>query len=115
MTLDPLKQTPVRCCPHDVPLGQICSDCAMMDKPYVPVFAGVTPDGERIILYKHFQRETELHIQKPDGELWALSPGSEVHTRFELDTQRFRIEIKSPEWTGVAEGSSWDLMEAERR
>lgn len=118
MSLDPLKQTPLRYCSHDVLLGQVCSACDFtmeMEKPYRPVFAGFTPDGERIILYKHFQREAELHIQRPDGELWALSPGSEVHTRFEMDTQLFHIQIKSPEWSGTAAGSRWDLEEAERR
>jgi hypothetical protein len=82
---------------------------------YIHVFAGRTPEDEWIILYKNVNVESELHIQRPDGELWALSPGSEVCMRFELDTQLLHLYVKSPEWTGSAKGSKEDLLYAEAR
>lgn len=82
---------------------------------YVPVFAGKTPEDEYIVLYKNIDNESELSILRPDGELWALSPDSEVFTRFELDTQLMHLMVKSSEWTGTATGSKDDILHAEAR
>lgn len=66
----------------------------------LPVFAGYTPEGEKIVLYK---KGSEIHIMRPDGEVWALSPGSEVEwvNHFSA-TEPDRVRIVSPEWTGTA-------------
>lgn len=86
-----------------------------LTKTYLPVFAGKTPDGGSIIVYKHAERESELHIQRPDGEFWALNPGSEIETTFEVGDAHFHIKIVSPVWTGTATGTRVDLLEAEAR
>lgn len=86
-----------------------------MANQYRPVFAGQTKAGEKIVLYKRIGNETELHIQRPDGELWALSPGAEIETRFDLIDELFHIQIKSPEWSGKASGTKHDLLEEPAR
>lgn len=85
------------------------------EKVYRPVFAGKTPEDEDIVVYVHIYREEELHILRPDGELWALSPGSEVEMTFSVLTGFLSIKIESPEWTGTAKGNRIDLLKAEFR
>jgi len=78
---------------------------------YVPVFSGKTQDDEQIVLYKNATNESELHIKRPDGELWALSHGSEVEMGFNPNKQLLQLSVRSPEWTGQAEGSGDDLLQ----
>lgn len=80
-----------------------------------PVFAGQTQEGEKITLYQHIDTPEELHLLRPDGEMWVLSPGSEVKTWVERDMEVMVVEIESPEWTGQARGSRWDLLSADAR
>lgn len=86
-------------------------------KLYRPVFSGfIVDNGEGpITVYKHVDREDELFLQLADGALHALPPDTEVYTRFELDTQKFHIQINSPIWSGRAVGDRWQLMEADSR
>jgi len=78
---------------------------------YVPVFSGKTQDDEQIVLYKNAANESELHIKRPDGELLALSLGSEVEMGFDSTTGVLRISVRSPAWTGTAEGTKNDLLQ----
>lgn len=85
----------------------------MEHKPYRPVFAGQAKDGGYVVLYKHDDREEELYLLRPDGELWALAPEAEVIMTFDGVEDRIHISVKSPEWTGEAEGSKRELIEEE--
>lgn len=86
----------------------------MTDEPkFIPFFAGTTEDGESIILYR---RGAEIHIQRPDGELWALNPEEAEFMSWESpDTERKYIRIESAVWSGEASGTRKDLIEAEPR
>lgn len=107
----------------------------MARKSYKPVFAGRTPDDEKIVIYIDEPSAMEdvpilnnvrrvatspvtLFIERPDGEIWALSPGSEVMVT-EIDSAdpaigyHRHVSITSPEWTGTAVGSREDLFNAE--
>lgn len=87
-------------------------------KLYQPVFSGTVDGSDRdqqITVYKHVDKEEELFLELGDGVLHALPPGTEVYTRFEMDTQRFHIQINSPVWSGQATGDRWHLMEADAR
>ena len=86
-----------------------------MPVTYIPVFAGKTPDGEKVVVYKHVNDPSELHILRPDGELWALSPGSEVTFKWDLFSDKLTFKVESPEWSGTAEGTKRDIVEAEAR
>lgn len=87
----------------------------MSEKTLFPVFAGKTEDGEGVIIYRRRGVIEELHILRPDGELWALSPNATIHTWVDPDTEVIHIRIESPEWSGKAIGSRRDLIEAEAR
>lgn len=84
-----------------------------------PVFSGWTEDNENIILYQHMDRPDEIHIQRPDGELLALSPKAEITFAFtwnaQSETDKTWVNIESPEWTGEATGSRRDLIEVGSR
>lgn len=80
---------------------------------YAPIFVGQTEEGERIVLYNLVGHEDSLHIKRPDGELWALSPGAKVEMGFESTEAKLHISIQSPEWTGKATGTHRDLIEEE--
>jgi hypothetical protein len=84
----------------------------MIRKKYSPVFAGRTTAGETVVLYKTVGAEGELHILRPDGELWALSPGSEIEMGFDIINSAFQLSVKSPEWTGKATATKKDLLDA---
>lgn len=87
-------------------------------KQYQPVFSGIVDGSDReqqITVYKHRDREEDLFIEFDDDVLHALPPGTEVYTRFDMDTQRFHIQINSPVWSGTAIGDKWQLMEADSR
>lgn len=82
----------------------------------MPVFVGQTDDGEKIVLYKNIRdagKEDELHLKRPDGELWALSPGSTVVMDFDLTAAKLTLSVRSPEWTGSARGTHKELKEEE--
>lgn len=85
------------------------------EKFYHPVFSGKTQDNRKVTIYKHRDKEDEFHISLDDGDLQALSPDSEIFTRYELDTQQFIIQVNSPEWSGTAIGDRWDLLTVEAR
>lgn len=85
-----------------------------LGKKYKPVFAGKTEEGEKIIVYKNVNDAT-FHIQRPDGEFWALDPDSEVIETYDMGREIYRISIKSSVWTGTAKGDRVDLLEAEAR
>jgi hypothetical protein len=94
------------------------------------VFAGRTTEGEEITVYmreevdegfipKHvvsLPAPPEIHIRRPDGEKWALSPGSTVTTWGDFDEKNnietINIKIDSPEWSGEASGTVTDLINA---
>lgn len=95
----------------------------------VPVFAGRTPEDELVVLYEEKLEELELpslldvprrvtrrpefHLQRPDGEMWALEPGAEIVRLMDDDLNYTHMRIRSQVWSGEARGSKLDLMEAE--
>lgn len=84
-------------------------------KPLRPIFTGHTAEDEEISLYQHVNKPEEIHILLPNGELWALSPGAEVSTLYDANTYEMRVDVVSPEWTGQARGTKWELMEMGNR
>lgn len=98
-----------------------------------PIFAGKTDEGEEIVLYvdepdpmkemgvmltapsKRMPPRTDYFIERPDGEIWALSPGSTMMTWVDEDWfgKTFYVKIDSPEWSGTAKGTREDLIRAE--
>lgn len=76
---------------------------------YIPTFVGTTENDEKVVLYKNIDSPHELHIRCPDGELWALGPGSFVFMETGLD-DRIRLEVSSTPWTGKAVGTRSDLI-----
>jgi hypothetical protein len=75
----------------------------------IPFFAGKTEEGESIILYR---RGAEIHIQLPNGKLWALPPEESEFTSWESPaTERMYFKIESPVWSGTASGTRKDLVE----
>lgn len=110
----------------------------MVEHKYHPVFAGRTEDGEKIVVYAykpedkryhaspeaHLNRDREIveyhiELEQNEGGLVALSPGSYIRLWEEWDAARYqstyRIGIQSPEWTGLASGTTRDLIEAAPR
>lgn len=87
----------------------------MSEMKYIPTFAGKTAEGEKIILYTHVDKDTEVYIERDDGELWALSPNAKLKIEFGISSSFINISIESPEWTGTATGSREDLMELKAR
>jgi len=80
-----------------------------------PVFTGKTVNGEEITIYQHVNRPTEIHILLPNNELCKLSASAEVNTWMDFGKEEMRVDIVSPEWTGQARGSKWDLLSVEMR
>ncbi len=82
-----------------------------------PVFSGKTEDGEKIVLYQSAVSPTkELHIKRGEGEVQALnlvSPGSSIMVESNAVDAMLHVSIRSPEWTGKASGSTYDLLEEE--
>lgn len=64
------------------------------------------------MLYTERGREEmgPLHIRQDDGELWALSLGSELVHYIDKTTDTHHLTIESPEWSGTAEGSWLDVI-----
>lgn len=80
------------------------------------VFTGISSEGEEINLYlkestAYRQIEPnrldivtdEFHIRVDEEERWALSPNSKIIMQNDID-KTVKIEIESPQWTGVAIG-----------
>lgn len=80
------------------------------DKIYYPLFSGKSEDGGKVVIYIHMLNDT-LHIVRPDGEFWALSPGAVIEDHWDVDRYIYTIKVTSPEWTGTAKGSRVDLLE----
>lgn len=98
-------------------------------RPLRPVFAGRTESGDLYVLYKEEDdpleyipssealkdyKPEEYHLRLPDGELWALAPGSEL-TIWEgegNDLNHMYLKIQSEVWTGDLRGSRLDFVEA---
>lgn len=82
---------------------------------YRPIFVGKTKDDEKIVVYMNVDNYRELHIKRPDGQLWALGPGSEVNWMHEpyrgFSTNIVHIQLKSEAWTGEALGDPVLLVE----
>jgi hypothetical protein len=94
------------------------------------VFAGRTDEGEEITVYMREEVDEgfipkdvvslpappEIHIRKPDGKKWALSPGSTILTWGDFDqglhVKTINIKIDSPEWSGQASGTIQDIINA---
>lgn len=95
-------------------LGTLPAEEPERPKLYTPVFSGKTFAAERVILYQH-RRDLSLHIVRPDGEFWALSPNSKVHLINEMVLDKIFLSIESPEWTGSAKGCRADLIATEPR
>lgn len=79
---------------------------------YIPIFVGFTGDTEKIVLYRKANSE-ELHIKRPDGELWAIDPGSNICIIDGLEDNEMRLQITSQAWSGEAIGSRLDVAEEE--
>lgn len=95
-----------------------------------PVFAGRTESGDLYILYKeekdaellqyvplnwqtkNYQEFETFHLRLPDGEIWALAPGSVIITREDPTQDFWHMKIESGVWTGELIGSKCDLMVA---
>lgn len=88
---------------------------APLVKTLFPIFVGATPEGEKIILYRRTGIIEELHIQLPEGELWALSPGSKLVSWVDEENSLIHVAIESPEWSGTATGTREELIDAEPR
>lgn len=78
-----------------------------------PVFVGHTEEDAKIILYKDRRDGNTIHILRPDGELHAVSPGSELEWWTAEAHDKIHISIISPEWTGKATGTWADLIAEE--
>lgn len=79
-----------------------------------PVFSGKTAEDERVVLYK--DRESmidKFHIKRPDGEVWALSHGSELVWYVDRVTEVHYLTLVSPEWSGSAKGTWVEVIEEE--
>lgn len=94
------------------PVGQVEQETR---KTLEPVFVGRTPDDEKIVIYKHVDNESQLHILRPDGELWALSPNRTITTLFNSSDAKMHVKVESPEWSGSAKGDPHDLFEEDMR
>lgn len=86
----------------------------------IPVFAGKTSVGEEVILYRKAQHPIdanlpEYHIQRPDGELWALSPGAVIGMWEDPTTAIIHLSVYAAEWRGAATGSKEDTVSAKVR
>lgn len=71
------------------------------------IFVGESKDEEKITLYQPASYPLdEFHIRVDEGEVWAISPGSAMRVVAELEggLKVTYVNIKSPEWTGVARG-----------
>lgn len=79
-----------------------------MAKTLTPVFAGETPQGDKIVLYL---QGFEMHLMRPDGELVALGPDAVLDTWFDPVNGYQQLKIQSSAWTGEAIGSRKDLVE----
>lgn len=92
---------------------------------YMPVFVG-KDDGDKttkIVLYREVLYDDErvfglsfgeqLHIKVGDGELWALSPGSDVTMWNTIGIDFLHIEVASSQWRGTASGTKAELIEEE--
>lgn len=73
-----------------------------------PVFSGETANGEKVVLY---QRGHEIHLKRPDGEIWVLDPYSIINTWPDYERSVIHIKIQSWVWTGEATGSIKALAE----
>lgn len=77
-----------------------------------PIFAGYTPDQDLVILY--VRNQVEFHLQRPDGEIWTLSPGSEVVlTQSAENPMESHLLVRSPEWTGIVFSDRIALLQAD--
>lgn len=97
---------------------------------YIPVFAGTSTEDEAIIIYqeqeddllirpfsetpKEVHCREEFHIRINGGELQALGPDPMIEMRMEDLHHRMNVRVVSPQWTGEANGSRMELMEAEK-
>lgn len=94
-----------------------------------PVFAGKdVEDGEYFVLYVERvepMEELQFHLSSrnslppqdhyfikfPDGEVWALAPGSEIWVWEEgVENYTIHLRIKSSVWTGEAIGTREELL-----
>lgn len=96
----------------------------------LPVFAGRSEEGELYTLYKEkaledplqyvpldwrpktYQEMETFHLRLPDGEIWALAPGSVITTWDDIETSFWYMKIESEVWTGILRGSRQELMVA---
>lgn len=93
----------------------MANDVVRLLKDLRPVFTGRTAEKEEITLYQHIDRPEEIHILRPDGELWAIEPGGEIATWMDPTRDEMRVDVNSKVWSGVATGSRWELMQANAR
>jgi len=91
------------------------SDISVKAFHYMPVFVGQTEDNQKVVLYKELADESKLYIKLADGELWALSPGTEVEMWFDMGEDRLNLRVVAiplaPHWQGRATGTRRDLIE----
>lgn len=74
---------------------------------YIPKFVGFTKDAEKIVLYK---LGDDFYLLRPDKTMVALSRRSEISTYFDEVVGTMHVGITSPEWTGTATGTRFDLI-----
>jgi hypothetical protein len=75
----------------------------------IPIFAGFTETGEKIVLYVCGQ---VFHLKIPDGSVWALgsSDGMFELSYADLDGTAC-LSVSSPVWSGKAVGTRKDTIE----
>lgn len=96
-----------------VPRGYILTDENV--RKLRPIFTGWTAESEEITLYQHADKEEEIHILLPNGEMWVLNPGDEVSTFFDPSSNEMRVDVVSDIWTGQAKGTKWDTLRTAAR
>ena len=80
---------------------------------YVPVFAGKSKDDEKVVLYRSVDHPQEFHLRVAEGELWALSPGTQITSTFDRLNDTMLMHIVSEMWTGDAIGTKQDAIDEE--
>jgi hypothetical protein len=113
--IPPLDEGPLRDLYFKQKAAEMMHDPVRFLKDLRPVFTGKTEENEEITLYQHIDRPEEIHILRPDGELWAIEPGGEITTWMDPTKNEMRVDINSNVWRGQARGQRWDLLSVDAR
>lgn len=78
---------------------------------YRPIFSGHDEEARKVVFYQNVTNPNEIHVKKPNGDLWALSPGAHITWQHnKVDDDKVYVEVVSPEWTGAAVGTRAELL-----